>query len=306
MPARIPDEELLDEIRRVAEVVGHTPSGSEMNKYGECSKSACSRRFGSWNQAKEAAGLEQTAPGDSSTQIDYDEREFDNVYSDEGLLADLREVAEIVGYPPSRSEYNEHGQYSYATFEKRFGSWTSAIENAGLDSSDTDKLRRISDSQLLEELSRLAEECGRSPWAQLMTDQGRYGVSIYNRRFGSWNSALEEAGLEPNPYSPTGPDNPNWRGGRDRNLGANWESQRRKARRRDGFECLRCGITEKEHKETVGTELSVHHRIPRREFRGDDGVLDFEAANQLENLITLCASCHHQLERLPVQPELIE
>lgn len=75
-----------------------------------------------------------------------------------------------------------------------------------------------------------------------------------------------------------------WAGGDINYYGPNWRSQRRKARARDQYTCQDCGITEQEY----GSELSVHHIIPFREFKGD-----WLRANKLSNLITLCEHpCH--------------
>lgn len=63
--------------------------------------------------------------------------------------------------------------------------------------------------------------------------------------------------------------------------GTNWQAQRRKARARDG-RCVRCGKT--------GCPLPVHHKIPIRLWA------DKEAANDLDNLVTLCHSCHRTVE----------
>jgi DEAD/DEAH box helicase domain-containing protein len=68
------------------------------------------------------------------------------------------------------------------------------------------------------------------------------------------------------------------------NYGKNWEKQRLTTRIRDRYTCQHCSRpeTDKEH--------HVHHKIPFRHFPS------FEQANRLENLITLCASCHRLAE----------
>jgi len=68
--------------------------------------------------------------------------------------------------------------------------------------------------------------------------------------------------------------------------GANWEMQAGKARERDSFTCQVCKVTE----ETLGRQLDVHHKIPFRSFKSN------VEANKLENLISLCPSCHTKLE----------
>lgn len=86
-----------------------------------------------------------------------------------------------------------------------------------------------------------------------------------------------------------GKGNINYRGGTIRFRGPNWNSQRRKAMVRDGYRCQICGRHGKPGRRS--RDLSVHHIVPYRDFHGD-----FERANHLSNLITLCRSCHIQVE----------
>lgn len=81
-----------------------------------------------------------------------------------------------------------------------------------------------------------------------------------------------------------GPDSPNWKGGCDGNRGENWERQASKARKRDNYTCQRCGLYQKRPR------LPVHHIIRFHDFD------DYRKANQLNNLITLCPSCHAAVE----------
>lgn len=81
--------------------------------------------------------------------------------------------------------------------------------------------------------------------------------------------------------------NPNYRGGAVRHRGANWGRQSRAALKRDGYRCQICN----KRLGRKGYDYGVHHIIPYREFDGD-----FESANQLTNLITLCRSCHAKVE----------
>lgn len=77
-------------------------------------------------------------------------------------------------------------------------------------------------------------------------------------------------------------DNPNWRGGKERYYGPNWSDQAELARKRDNYKCQKCGC------EAGWRELDVHHIVPFRTF----GLRDYEEANALSNLITLCVGCH--------------
>jgi 5-methylcytosine-specific restriction endonuclease McrA len=85
-----------------------------------------------------------------------------------------------------------------------------------------------------------------------------------------------------------------YRGGGVKSRGMNWKKQSRLAKKRDNYTCQVCGRDGRiEH-----FHISVHHIIPYREFRED-----YEAANNLSNLVSLCPSCHPKVEcgtiRLP-------
>lgn len=84
-----------------------------------------------------------------------------------------------------------------------------------------------------------------------------------------------------------GAGNPNYRGGTVKYRGANWGSQKRKALNRDGFRCQICG----KKLGRKGWDYGVHHIKPYREFKGD-----YETANHLLNLVTLCRRCHGKVE----------
>ena len=83
-----------------------------------------------------------------------------------------------------------------------------------------------------------------------------------------------------------------WTGERVESRGPNWEEQRDRARERDGHRCRWCGADE------VARPHHVHHIRPFREFRWLPGRNDnYRLANELDNLITLCPSCHRQAEQ---------
>jgi endogenous inhibitor of DNA gyrase (YacG/DUF329 family) len=102
--------------------------------------------------------------------------------------------------------------------------------------------------------------------------------------FGKWRSSEYWIGA----------NSPRWRGGSADHRGANWNRQRALANRRDHDTCQHCGLTE--------PNLPVHHIRPFRLFS------DYREANRLENLITLCKTCHGMAEHAfwADHPELSE
>ncbi len=66
--------------------------------------------------------------------------------------------------------------------------------------------------------------------------------------------------------------------------GPDWGRIRDRVRARDKYTCQVCGTPE------TARQHDVHHKTPFRAF------VSREDANRLENLTTLCPSCHHQVE----------
>ena len=79
----------------------------------------------------------------------------------------------------------------------------------------------------------------------------------------------------------SGPSSATWRGGFDDYRGPSWNRQRRAALERDDHRCCDCGATKR---------LQVHHVRPWVTFE------THAEANDLDNLRTLCLSCHKRAE----------
>jgi len=81
-----------------------------------------------------------------------------------------------------------------------------------------------------------------------------------------------------------------WKGGTSQHYkrGPDWKAVAERARSADGHKCRGCG---KQQAEMSGTRksLDVHHIVP----------WSVSNSNALENLVTLCRSCHHRAEPRP-------
>lgn len=72
--------------------------------------------------------------------------------------------------------------------------------------------------------------------------------------------------------------------------GPNWKEQRRKALERDGYTCQYCG---KQANQEKWWQIHVHHKRKIRWFYDHEvQAIDYENANDLDNLVTLCKACH--------------
>jgi len=77
---------------------------------------------------------------------------------------------------------------------------------------------------------------------------------------------------------------------RPNNYGPNWQQVRQLVLERDAHRCTVCGAEARQG-------LHVHHKRPFREFGYIPGQNDYYLeANQPDNLVTLCPSCHRQAE----------
>ncbi|MFC5972062.1 homing endonuclease associated repeat-containing protein [Halomarina salina] len=266
----VPEEELIEELRRVAEEVERVPRMADMDEHGRFSASAYHRRFGSWPAARKAAGLQQRT-------------ETTRKIGREALLSALVELAEDVGRPPSQEEMNQSGEYCHRPYYREFGTWGTALEAAGLDP-NAGRSQATSDENLLRALRELATELGRTPTFDQVNELGEYSIWPYIRAFGSHNEAVEAAGLSINKEHGTVEGTVEY--------GVNWATQRLKALERDDWVCQdeNCEMTDHEHRVQYGQGLDVHHLQKVRTFDS------LGTANQLENLVSLCRSCHVQWE----------
>ena len=176
----IAKSDLRDELERLADQLGRTPTSRDMAEDGKYATSNYSRKFGSWNDAVREVGLEPTRDRDVPR---------------EELIDEIQRLAEELGGPPTVAEMKEHGDYGVSTCSNEFGTWNEALKTAGV---GTNKQKDVPESDLLAEIHSLSEHLGRTPSALKMSKDGGYSVGAYERRFGSWNEALREAGFEVN------------------------------------------------------------------------------------------------------------
>lgn len=117
---RITDEELLEELQRLADAVNRAPKWREMDIRGAYSPMTYANRFGGWNGALRKAGLKTNHRSPEQA-------------SDEELLANLRRLADELDRPPTKSDLRENGSYSYNKYWRRLNGLERARELAGLD-----------------------------------------------------------------------------------------------------------------------------------------------------------------------------
>ena len=197
---RYTDADLLDEIRRVADVAGAdgAPTVTQFDEHSDIADSTVHRRFGSWNQAVAKAGFEPNPP--------------ETAISNEELAAELHRLRDTLGHLPTIPEMNEHGAYWASTYKNHYGSWTAALVEV-FDDVTRENLSefreqdgatppgnpgpRVSDETLLADLHALRDELDHAPRYREMREEGNHQARTYTKRFGSWDEALAAAGIDP-------------------------------------------------------------------------------------------------------------
>jgi hypothetical protein len=186
------DQQMLDALNAAAAELGadfaHPRYKAISAARGWPSANAITARFGSWNRARESAGLPVLRPQRRDWNADQ-------------LARALRSAARRLGRTPIAKDWNRlapgFGWPHSATVMRRLGggSWEQAIDAAGLE-------RRSRFEWNAEDVITLlladTYRRGRPPRARewFTKDPGRPTSHQVTNLFGSWNAALLEAGLE--------------------------------------------------------------------------------------------------------------
>jgi 5-methylcytosine-specific restriction endonuclease McrA len=185
-------DEYIDALQRVADRLGRSPTLEEykqVSRKDEPNVGAYKGLFDSWNTAKEAAGLSPCSSGPDGP-------------SKEECVRALRKVANQLGKSPSQREYDNtisEGEISAANIKHQFSSWNAAKEAAGLEVVEKHGWTK---SEVINSISRVSEQhdgqLSKRVYLKLKqpTDPS---VDTIMRLFGSWNQALDSAGLLPQP-----------------------------------------------------------------------------------------------------------
>lgn len=118
MPAKIPKEKFLSDIKKVARETDGYLTSKEYTKKGEYNGGSAARRFGGWPEALKKANVNRT----------------DKTIPKSKILEDLRRVNNKLDSKISKRDYRKHGKYSDNTVRRILNcTWDEAKRKAGLD-----------------------------------------------------------------------------------------------------------------------------------------------------------------------------
>lgn len=146
---------------------------------------AATRYFGSWQEAIERAGL------------NYEEIRKYRVWTNERITARIRELHAQGADLSWRyvSLQLDPSLAAAATKSSHFGSWKTALEQAGLDYEQIRRYRDWSDEEVIRSMRDLHAQ-GTPLNAKNMEQDNITLITAARRRFPSWDEALSAAGLD--------------------------------------------------------------------------------------------------------------
>ena len=185
------DEELLLSLRKLTTELGKPPTAIECNKCPYTANQSTYRtRFGSWNKAKELAGIE-----------------INNKFAEKSnkeLIDSLVAFYKNNNRAPTQKECRHcNGLFGPNTYKDAFGGWEEALEAAGI-SKNILRTNQASSEELLQSLKTFYlenncaprhEDCNSGQFSYLKSHM------VYTRRFGTFSNALLLAEIPLNPES---------------------------------------------------------------------------------------------------------
>ncbi|MDC1174296.1 HNH endonuclease [Bacteriovoracaceae bacterium] len=287
---QIGSEDLLEDLMNVAKTLQkETVTIKEYKEYGQYSYQTLKKRFGSWENSLDEAGLKKSKRpwGGGLVETKIPEKE---------LIEDLKRVREKIDRKSvTIKDYDKHGKFGSSAICKRFGGWNNAKIAAGL---EVGRVYNSSEEDYFENIFHVWQTLGRQPkYQEMIQPLSTLHISSYERKFGSWRIALEKFveyinSLEELPTSKTivkkkhikphtktvikkkPLEKPKKRSNRIANL-----KQRFQVMKRDNFSCQYCGASPA--KDSL-IELHIDHIVPWS--KGGE--------TEVCNLQTLCSSCN--------------
>jgi len=179
---------VLEEVRRVADELGHPPTTVDFHEYSELS-GVYSQYFESWDDALQAAGVRKEDNDErEEEETDTNEKNDDPTTESEtpengALISELNRLSNEIDGLVKATDMQESGAYAVNQYTEQFGSWDEALDEAGIDRK----------AQLLSEIEQVWEQLGRRPSTVEMNKHGRVSATTVTKYFDSWKDACNLA-----------------------------------------------------------------------------------------------------------------
>lgn len=201
------DEALVEELQRLHDELGVPPRTVDAGRYGRFSPALYAEKFGSWEEALKAAGIDGSPerPSDGVTVSEKDigddkvnEKEDEDDGDDlDGFEAAVVRTASQVKGAPSPDDLRERG-YSVNEAVEEHGSWKAFLRSLGVETEYVEgsrNERRAPDEaeRLLDDIERYVSLRGEPPTEEDVSETGWMSApEDYRRIFGGVEEAVGE------------------------------------------------------------------------------------------------------------------
>lgn len=297
-PYWIGPEDLLDDLRSVADKLGKTPIAGEYDEHGQYSIASLVKQLGTYNDALQEIGLEPNHIRNPSK---------------EQIISEIQRLGDTE--PPTAKEMSNRGKHSVPTVLTKFETWGDALETAGYErrveygkriSIECDICGQEFDVTPSKTDRRLCSKtCQYEFMSEAFSGQDHWNATERlefecEQCGGSYERAPWRANESQSSFCSTDCYRDSMSVDTDTLYGDGWNKEKRKkVRQLYDRRCQGCGTAEKVCKAVTGMKLHVHHIIPARQFDSP------ERRNAVENLIPLCVSCHNEWEGIPLKPLIV-
>lgn len=182
----VSDEELLDDLRRVAELLSkENLTMSEYQENGKYHPSTIANRFGGWRNSLKKAGLSLT-----KTWAKHEYCEDETLFFEDMQLVANKLNKEYI----TARDYKQFGKFDLSATFRKYGSWNIMLQKAGLKPTPyrLGKGKEITDEELFQDIERVWIKLGRQPTINdVKNGEFNFAQNTFTRRFGGWRGALE-------------------------------------------------------------------------------------------------------------------
>jgi hypothetical protein len=179
---KIPNEKLIEDLKRVAKTLDKKPTQAEYSKFGKYSTTTFTNRK-PWNKWL----MEVFGEVNKKTT-----KENIRKISKEDLITNLLNIYDKIGKVPQKSDL-KFGKYGVSGYNRVFNNFCGALLATGF---KPYQQRGLSNEDLKNDLRRVYELLGHTPSLEEFTEytQSVSGATIHSR-FGSWTKALLAADI---------------------------------------------------------------------------------------------------------------
>jgi hypothetical protein len=278
-PTDYSDEALVNEIKRVSQIVEKPLTRTKFNDNSKYSMSTIEKRYGSWLQALNKAGLDET----------YWHLENQKISTEE-IIEELKKVSKKLNSKSfTRKDFETNSEMSRFIF-KGENSFNKLMKLAELEIPL--KSRKYTDEERFENLLSVWTHYGRQPnYKEMKREPSIVGPKAYVVRWGSWRKALiafldrvnSDISDKNQLSEKIGVNMPEDKIRKEKILPEDKRAVplglRFKIFKRDNYKCVMCG---RSPATTFGIELHANHIIPWTKG----------GKTREDNLNTLCNECN--------------